>query len=247
MNSLYAGFIGFLAEGGGVLIGIVLLYLFQISNKRLIGMLFGCTSGIMIAMICFEILPEALDSGKDIMVILGIAIGIASGILMQEFSYEIEHKMSYGGKGSRGFGTGLVLLLGIGLHSIPEGFALGTLASTGGDTMMRFAVVLALHSIPEAIAIAIPFKLSGRKLGQLMGVPVVLGSIMGFGAILGYVLSTTAQGFVTIMLGAAAGIILYIVCEELLPESRKVWNGRMTTMAIIAGILMGMLLLGVIF
>lgn len=245
MNVFVAGLIGFLSEGGGVLIGILLLYLFKINNKRLIGMLFGCTSGIMVAMICFEILPEALEAGTDLMVILGIGIGIASGILMQEFSYDVEHRMSH--RHGQGMGTGIVLLLGIGLHCVPEGFALGTLAATSPDTIVRFAFVLALHSIPEAIAIAIPFKLSGLRLSRLMGIPLMLGTIMGFGTVLGYVLSTVAQSFVTVMLGAAAGIILYVVCEELLPESRKVWNGRMTTLAIIGGILIGMALLGIIF
>ncbi|MGL4736457.1 MAG: ZIP family metal transporter [Cellulosilyticaceae bacterium] len=247
MNSLYAGAMGFLAEGGGVLIGILLLYFFRLTNKRVIGMLFGCTSGIMMAMICFEILPEALSAKQDSMVLVGIIIGILLGILMQEFSYEIEHRMEKRRHSGQGFGTGLVLLMGIGLHSIPEGFALGALAGTSPDTIGRFAMVLALHSIPEAIAIAIPFKMAGTKLHSLLWIPVGLGSIMGFGAVLGYVMSMTASHFITIMLGAAAGIILYIVCEELLPESRKVWNGRMTTLAIIAGILVGMTMLGIIF
>jgi ZIP family zinc transporter len=44
-------------------------------------------------------------------------------------------------------------------------------------------------------------------------------------------------------LGLAAGIILYIVCNELIPESRKIWNGRMTTVATIIGVVAGLLLL----
>lgn len=236
-----------MAEGGGVLVGILLLYFFRLTNKRLIGMLFGCTSGIMMAMICFEILPEALAAKQDGMVLIGIIIGILLGILMQEFSYDVEHRMEKHHPGGQGFGTGLVLLLGIALHSIPEGFALGALAGTSPDTIGRFAMVLALHSIPEAIAIAIPFKMAGTKLIRMLPIPLGLGSVMGFGAVLGYMMSTTATQFVTVMLGAAAGIILYIVCEELLPESRKVWNGRMTTLAIITGILVGMAMLGIIF
>ena len=176
---------------------------------------------------------------------LGIGIGLAAGILMQEFSYGVENKLVT--VGARGWGSGLVLLMGIGLHSIPEGFALGTLASASGDAIVRFAFVLALHSIPEAIAIAIPFRMSGTKCSQLLGIPLVLGSIMGVSAALGYVMSSRATQFITVMLGAAAGIILYIVCEELVPESRKVWNGRMTSMAIIVGILLGMAMLGIIF
>ena len=63
MNAFGAALLALVAEGGGVLTGILLLYLFHIKSKRLIGMLFGTTSGIMIAMICFDVLPHALESG----------------------------------------------------------------------------------------------------------------------------------------------------------------------------------------
>lgn len=242
MNVINAGLLGFAAEGLGVAIGIILLYLFNIQNKRMIGMLFGCTSGIMIAMICFDILPEALEMGNPLIMLLGVASGILMGLLLEDVTDMVIGKLPIR-KGSS-MGTGIVLLLGIALHNIPEGFAVGTIALTSPETVMRFAIVICLHSIPEAIAIAVPMKMAKMKLKWLMATPVLLGGIMGVGAMIGYIVSQIASGLITFALGGAAGIILYIVCDELLPESRKVWNGRMTSIATVIGIIIGMFLVG---
>lgn len=240
MEAIKVGALALLAEGLGVAIGILLLYLFNIKNKRIIGMLFGATSGIMIAMICFDILPEALHTNQNTLVILGAGIGICLGLLLEDFTEVIQLKLK--SFNSKMMGTAFILLLGIGIHNIPEGFALGTVAVTSADTLLKFAFVICLHSIPEAIALAIPLKAANTNKKLLFSVPIILGSIMGVGAILGYLLSQIASGFITTALGIAAGIILYIVCQELLPESRRIWNGRMTTVATILGILLGMFL-----
>lgn len=240
MEALGAGFLAFLAEGIGVSIGILLLYLFNIQNKRIIGMLFGCTSGIMIAMICFDILPEALQMANNTLLLLGVGAGMLIGLLIEDLTHEITLKMNQKKAGT--MGTGIMLLLGIALHNIPEGFALGTLVVTAPDSVIQFAIVICLHSIPEAIAIAIPMKFSKIHWKWLVFMPVLLGGIMGIGAALGYILSQVADGLIAFVLGGAAGIILYIVCDELLPESRKVWNGRMTSIATVIGIILGMLL-----
>lgn len=240
MQALYMGLLALIAEGSGVAIGIILLYLFDIKSKRIIGMLFGATSGIMIAMICFDVLPEALHTNENTLVIIGVVIGILVGLLLQDITLYFEAKAKH--LHSKMLGTAFVLFIGIALHNIPEGFALGSLAHTSNETIIKFAWVISLHSIPEAIAVAIPFKEAHIKKSTLCLIPFLLGSIMGIGAILGATLSQISGYFVVVALGSAAGIILYIVCEELLPESRKVWNGRMTTVATIIGIIIGMLL-----
>lgn len=240
MNILSTTLMAFFAEGMGVLIGILLLYLFHIKSKRLIGMLFGTTSGIMVAMICFDVLPHALESGENILMMIGIIMGVLIGIFLEDFTELIGGKM--GRVQSKQMHTGLILLLGIAIHNIPEGVAMGTLAVTSPDTVFKFALVMCIHSIPEAIAIAIPLKVAKTPYKTIALIPILLGGIMGFGACLGFLMSQAASFFITVALGLAAGIILYIVCQELIPESRKIWNGRMTTIATILGIILGMLL-----
>ncbi|MGL4361806.1 MAG: ZIP family metal transporter [Cellulosilyticaceae bacterium] len=242
MSAIYIGFLAFLAEGIGVAIGIMLLCLFHIKDKRLLGMLFGGTSGIMIAMICFDILPEAMSFNNNWLVLLGIASGLLMGLLLEDFVAIVVKKMKVQNKGT--IGTGIVLVIGIALHNIPEGFAIGTLALTAPDTIMKFLIVVCIHSIPEAIALAIPLCFAKTSRKTLCMIPIMLAGIMGVGAIAGYLLSQVAAGLIAFALGGAAGIVLYIVCDELLPESRKIWNGRMTTVATIIGLVIGMFMMG---
>lgn len=235
------GVIGFIAEACGLGLGILGLYLLHIKNPKLIGMLFGFTSGLMLAMVSFDILPEALSANRVDLVGIGMLIGAGIGLLLDEIVPSMQaHFKTNDLKMSR---AGIILVLGIAIHNIPEGFSLGTLAFTSPETIVHFSIVLGLHSIPEGIALAIPFKNTEIKLRQLLYMPLLLGAFMGMGSVLGFVLSSLRRRLVVTVLGMAAGIILYIICEELMPESKKIWNGRMTTIMAIAGMLFGLVLL----
>lgn len=242
MEVVNAGLMGLIAEGGGLGIGIIALYFFTIKDGRNMGMMYGATSGLMLAMICFDVLPEALDKGRIDLVFCGILIGTLLGILLDDMVEGIEKKSVALNLKNIGR-TGLILALGIAIHNVPEGFALGTIAHTSTDSIWRFAIILTLHSIPEGIALAIPFKKAQTSLIILLGMAVFLGGMMGVGAMLGYILSGLSENLISTGLGVAGGIILYIVCGELIPESRKIWNGRWTTIATIIGLMGGILLL----
>ena len=241
MELLNIGILGILAEGGGLAIGTILLYLFKIKNPRLMGMLFGATSGIMIAMICFDILPEALKIGKMNIVFIGVIIGVLLGLLMDESLPILQNRL---GSSSNGLDKmGLILIIGLAIHNLPEGFALGTVANCDTDSIKQFAFILCIHSIPEGIALAISFKQDVTPIFKVLLINILLGGTMSIGAIMGYSLSSVNLKFVSVGLGVASGIILYIVCEELMPESKKIWNGRMTTVAMVLGLMLGVFLI----
>ncbi|OOB77832.1 MAG: zinc permease [Epulopiscium sp. Nuni2H_MBin001] len=241
MEIIVSFFLGFLSEGIGVALGILLLYLFNIKSKRMIGILFGGTAGIMIALICFDVLPDAFIMGQDLFVFLGVTIGVGIGLFLEQITTTVQ-KTLHIAEGQM-VQTGIALLIGIAVHNIPEGFALGSIAAMSQDTVLNFAAIVCLHSIPEAVALTIPLKEAGAKTSFVMAIPFVLGGVMGIGAVGGYLFSQVSEAFVAVSLGLASGIILYIVCEELLPESKHIWNGRLTSVATVMGVLIGMLIL----
>ncbi len=246
MNELYFNlwrviWITFLAEGLGLAVGIGAFYLFNIKSRRIIGMLFGGTSGLMIAVICFDVLKEALVYKRMDLVTIGIIIGIIMGLLLDNIVSQIEENFRM--KQSSTLKMAVALMIGIAMHNIAEGFAFGTIALIEPKAVIRFALILSLHSMPEGVAMAIPAKKAKIKLHTMIGIAFILGAVMSIGALLGYILGSVSEHFITTIMGVASGIILYIVCEELIPESRKMWNGRMTTVATICGIVFGMLIL----
>lgn len=235
------GLLAFLTEAVGLSIGFLLFYGFKVTHKRLIGMLYGVTSGIMIAMICFDLLPEAMHMGKEWLVVVGVGIGLAIGVSLDEIGEGFKSKSKKGSQ--RIHTTGYILLIGIAVHSFPEGFVLGTMCINAPENLSSFLMVIGLHSIPEAIALAVPFKWMKVPMKWVVTTPFIIGMMMGSGAILGSYFAHTATVFIPLTLGVAAGVILYIVCEELIPESRKIWNGRMTSIATILGIILGMFMM----
>lgn len=240
MNIWTAGVFGFISEGLGVTIGVFLLTLLKIRNKRLQGMMMGLAAGLMTAIICFDILPEAFEQGGVLVALVGVIAGLSIGLSLDNMTSIFTNKIY--GKKSNSIKTGIVLTMAVALHNIPEGIALGTLFAISPQTGIKVALIVMIHSIPEGIAIAIPLQTSGIN-GKTLGVIcATLASLMGIGAMMGFAASSLSPIVITLAMGFAAGVILYIVCEELIPESKEVWNGRLTTVAVVIGVILGILI-----
>ncbi|HHX62992.1 MAG TPA: ZIP family metal transporter [Epulopiscium sp.] len=240
MNIWTAGGIGVMAEGVGVTTGIMLFVLLKMRSKKWQGMMMGFAAGLMTAIICFDILPNAFEQGGVLVALVGVILGLSIGLSLDNITSVFTNKIY--AKKSNSVKTGIILTLAIALHNIPEGIALGTLFAISPQTGIKVALIVMLHSIPEGIAIAIPLKKGGVQ-GKTLGVIcATLASLMGIGAMVGFVASSLSPIIVTLAMGFAAGVILYIVCEELIPESKEVWNGRLTTVAVVLGIVLGILI-----
>ena len=233
--------LGFISKALGTMVGVILLYMWQMSNKRIIGMMFGGTSGLMLAMICFDVLPEALGKGRIALVCVGVIIGGCIGLLMDDAVPSVQKCL--GDRGKHLSKAGLALSIGMILDVLPEGVTLGALGHTGVEAVQRFAAILTLHSIPEGMALAMAFKQAGTKVRVVGGIAIILGVLEAMVGAICFALSGINEGYIVTTLGIASGVIIYVVCEELMPEAKKTWNGRMTTIATIIGMLIGLLLL----
>ena len=240
MNIWTAGGVGFIAEGLGVTTGIFLFILLKFKSRRLQGMMMGLAAGLMTAIICFDILPEAFQQGGIIITLMGVIFGLGVGLSLDNITAAFHYQLPSGN--SHYVKTGIVLTMAVALHNIPEGIALGTLLAISPRTGMKVALIVLLHSIPEGMAIAIPLKRGGIKQKTLGAICVLLSTLMAIGVMIGFIVSSLSPILVALAMGFAAGVILYVVCEELMPESREIWNGRLTTVAVIFGIIMGMMM-----
>ncbi len=171
--------------------------------------------------------------------------------LIHSDHYE-EHKKEYeetGGQKSRRqlFVAGVVMAFAIGLHNFPEGMVIGASyandAVNGGAGGLAVAVVIGLHNVPEGMSVAVPLVAGGMKkwkatlLTALTGAPTVLG------AMLGYFLGTLSPVSLAISLSFASGAMLYVVFGELLPEAILMWRSKAPAFAMLAGLLVGVLIL----
>ena len=143
---------------------------------------------------------------------------------------------------------GVAIAAAIAIHNIPEGMSIGAIYYENGSVLNASLGILlisvVLHNIPEGMAIALPLYTSGMSkpqaalLAASTGIPAVLG------AMLGYAIGDMGALGMTISLSFAAGTLLYVVFGEVLPQSINLYCSRKTAFAAIAGLVLGMLIIG---
>lgn len=102
-------------------------------------------------------------------------------------------------------------------------------------------IVILIHDVPEGIAMAVPMRAGGFSKSKAFFLTVLSGVPMGFGAFFGAILGEVSKSFISVCLGFAGGAMLYIVCAELIPESKRLYLGRFSSIGNIIGIICGII------
>ncbi len=224
INPIMIGIIGLAAGVLGTGAGGVITALTGKPSKKTLGFYLGFAGGIMLALVFAELIPEALEEGSLILTMFGLVLGVALLILLDIYLPHIHHggnpddEVQVNGRMTR---MGYLLAFGIALHNFPEGIAIG--AGFGADYTLgiSLAIILALHNIPEGIAMAVPLWASGLGTKKVVLATLLAGVPVGIGAYLGSIISHISPVFLTLSLGFAAGAMLYISFDELLPEAHN--------------------------
>ena len=144
-----------------------------------------------------------------------------------------------------------LLMAAVTLHNIPEGMAVGlsfALAARQGSDPAVFASAIALslgigiQNFPEGAAISLPLRQEGNSLGKSFGLGVLSGAVEPVFGLLTAVLAGLILPVMPWLLAFAAGAMLYVVVEELIPEANLGEHGNAGTMGVMAGFLIMMIL-----
>ncbi len=194
----------------------------------------------MLAVVCFDLVPEALEISSVYTVILGVILGI---IVMMGCEAIVDKKFNTKVVDSDKLGllkTGIIVSIGLALHNIPEGLAIGSGFEVSDTLGLSLAIAICLHDVPEGISMAIPMKNGGMKPWKVMLYVILSGIATGFGALVGALIGTISIKVIAMCLSFAAGAMLYIVSGELIPESNKLYQGRISTIGNMAGFIIGL-------
>ena len=196
----------------------------------------------MISIVCFDLIPEALEISGISLILLGIIIGvicmIVCDVLVQEKFNNKERKSANTNSLLK---TGIIVSIGLALHNFPEGLAIGS--GFGASLKLGYSLALAilLHDNPEGVSMAVPMKNGGMKKTKVIFYVILSGITTGIGAFFGALVGTISQEIIAICLSFAAGAMLYIVSGELIPESNKLYRGRIASIGNILGFILGIL------
>lgn len=233
-------------------IGSAIAYFIKKPKLTYLSFLLGMSAGVMIYVSFMELLPTSQDLvGKP----LGLAaffIGVGLIALIDILVPEVENPHHYEVFDASAqkpqvnqalMRVGIMTAAAIGIHNIPEGLASFTSCLSDIHLGIFIAAAIAIHNIPEGIAVSIPiYYATGSKekafiYSFLSGLAEPAAAIIGF-LILGPFLTEKVLAF---MLAFVAGIMVYISLDELLPAAHHYGQSHL----VIAGVILGMLIMGI--
>lgn len=222
----------------GTTIGGIIGVTFKNTSNKFLGFILSLASGLMISIVCFDLIPEALEISGIPLIILGIIFGVICMIICDILVQKKFNTNKLTNKNSL-LKTGIIVSIGLALHNFPEGLAIGS--GFGASIKLGYSLALAilLHDIPEGISMAVPMKNGGMKVSKVILFVVLSGITTGIGAFFGAFVGTISEEIIAICLSFAAGAMLYIVSGELIPESSKLYKGRMNSIGNILGFILG--------
>lgn len=211
--------------------GALLVILFGRPKPRVLSGMLGFASGIMLAIAAMELLPAALEIGSLPVAVLGFGLGAGVMALLDVF---LPHIHMGAGKKEKDFepcnGTrvdpelmklGWFIAIGIGLHNIPEGLAIGAGYHSSPALGLAIVLGLALHNVPEGMVTACPLLLGGMRPTRILLLTALVGLMTPVGTLIGTLLFTAGEMLVGWAMAFAAGAMIYIVSDELIPQSHK--------------------------
>lgn len=236
-NIIKTSLLGLFFGTFGTTIGGIIGVNFKNPTNKLLSFILSLASGLMIAIVCFELVPEAANITNIGTIIFGILAGI---IMMIICDIAVEKNFPNKKSGYNGLlKTGIVVSIGLAIHNIPEGLAIGTGFESSIKLGYSLAIAIAIHDIPEGISMAIPMKKGGIKSGKVIFFVILSGITTGLGAFLGALVGNISQKIIGIALTFAAGAMLYIVSGELTPEYNKLYSGKMSSIGNMIGFILG--------
>lgn len=206
----------FFGTFGTTLGGMIGVFIKKETNKFL-SFILSFASGLMMSIICFDLIPEAMNISNITTVIIGIIFGIIMMIfcdLIVERKFNDNSKFENKNNNNNLLKTGIIVSIGLAIHNFPEGLAIGSGFGASVKLGLSLATAICLHDIPEGISMAIPMKNGGMKKYRVIFYVVLSGITTGIGAFLGAIIGSISKEVISICLSFAAGAMLYIVSRR---------------------------------
>ena len=232
--SLIAG----LATGAGAL---PVLFTKRISD-RLLDVMLGFSAGVMLAATSFSLIVPALDLSGPLVAVFGIILGALVLHLIDRFVPHFHPALGAEGPPSK-LSRVWLFVLAITIHNFPEGLAVGvSFGSANVAAGLAIATAIGLQNMPEGLAVALPLVREGYTRRKALLYGTLTGLVEPLGGLLGVALVSIFQPILPWGLAFAAGAMLFVVSDEMIPESHRKGFEREATFGVIAGFVVMMLL-----
>lgn len=235
-SPILQAFLATLFTWGVTALGAAIVFFFKRVNKSVLDAMLGFAAGVMIAASFWSLLSPAIEMAASLNMKAWLIsfLGFFSGGLLLFLGdkiydfYEKKHpKQRYESK-SNSFKRCLMLVFSITLHNIPEGLAIGVTFGSltyglNGTTLaaaITLAIGIGLQNFPEGSAVSLPLRREGYSRAKSFFYGQISGIVEPIAAIIGALLVLKIRYLLPFLLAFAAGAMIYVVVEELIPESQ---------------------------
>ena len=241
-------FMGIMIPFIGTMLGSSMVFVMKNKiNEKIEKFLLGFASGIMIAASIWSLIIPAIEMSKKIKW-LPATIGLILGIIFLMFLDYITPKLKLKKVTKRNRKTAM-MILAVTIHNIPEGMAVGVAfagvimnSSITIASAMALSIGIAIQNFPEGAIISMPLKSIGMKKRKAFFYGVLSGVVEPIGALITILLTKLVVPILPALLSFAAGAMIYVVVNELIPESQSGKNRNIGTIGITLGFLIMMIL-----
>ena len=249
--------IGILIPFLGTSLGAALVFMMKDKiNKKIEKFLFGFASGVMIAASVWSLLIPSIDMSiqQNMIEWIPAAVGFLLGILFLLALDSLVPHLHLDSKKPEGVKSKLrkttMLVLAVTLHNIPEGMAVGvvfagTLVNNVGITLagaFALSIGIAIQNFPEGAIISMPLKNEGLSKAKAFIYGVLSGVVEPICALITILLINVITPILPFLLSFAAGAMIYVVVEELIPESQSGEHSNIGTIGVAIGFVIMMIL-----
>lgn len=254
MNS--SVFFGILIPFVGTTLGSAcVFFMTQKMNDFIQKMLLGFASGVMIAASIWSLLIPAIDLSENLQrwsfvpAAIGFLLGMGFLLLLDELIPHMHLDQQPEGRPSH-LPKQTLLVLAVTLHNVPEGMAVGVVFAgmlAGNNTITLMGAValslgIAIQNFPEGAIISMPLRTVGMKKSQAFILGTLSGIVEPIASVLTILLSRWILPLLPYLLAFAAGAMLYVVIEELIPEASEGDHSNIATIGFAVGFVLMMIL-----
>lgn len=232
--------------------GAALVFLFKEINKKTLNIMLGFAAGVMVAASFWSLLLPAKEIAQQAGIVewLPVIVGFTAGGALLMFMDKVLPHLHPNSKDGSPEGMpshlkkSILLVFAITLHNIPEGFAVGVAFGAMANEGVTFAaaIVVALgigiQNLPEGAAVSIPLRKEGFSRRKSFMIGQLSGAVEPAAAVLGAYFAMNMTYLLPYTLSFAAGAMIYVVVEELIPESQSEEHSHGATIGSMAGFLL---------
>lgn len=235
-------FLTALGVGGATVLGALIGFAFKKISHRFSDVVLAFAAGVMLAAAVLGLILPSLDYGGKMGIVITIAGIFTGAVCLNLIDRLVPHLHHLAGgdsefhPGSANLDKVLLFVSAIAIHNLPEGIAAGVSFGSGNNAdALLIAGGIALQNVPEGMVIIAPMLAAGIKPKRTFVIAFATGLVEVIGTLVGYLTVSVATAILPFALAFAGGTMLYVISDEMIPETHAHGAESGATYALLAG------------